>query len=148
MWEAQSADDPQLFIRTLKQRMIKESTNNWLINFNISNIYSVYKLYNPFRYKENYLNVISSGISRRVASNFRMGVSLNMTHKLRFIQASDTVCPMCMEEEEDEIHFILQCPVFHDLRLKYLALFDSPPNRRLGAKGSYLTLVRVADRIL
>ena len=128
MWEAQSADDPQLFIRTLKQRMIKESANNWLINFNISNIYSVYKLYNPFRYKENYLNVISSGISRRVTSNFRMGVSLNMTHKLRFIQASDTVCPMCMEEEEDEIHFILQCPVFHDLRLKYLAPFDSPPN--------------------
>ena len=30
--EAQSAYDPQLFIRTLKQRMIEESDNNWLIN--------------------------------------------------------------------------------------------------------------------
>ena len=58
----------------------------------------------------------------------RMGVSLIMTHKQRFIQDSDTVCPMCMEEEEDEIHFILHCPVFHDLRQKYLAPFDSPPN--------------------
>ena len=36
-----------------------------------------------------------------------MGVSFIMTHKLRFILDSDTVCPMCMEEEEDEIHFIL-----------------------------------------
>ena len=48
-----------------------------------------------------------------------MGVSLIMTHiKLRFVQDSDTVCPMCMEEEEDEIHFILHCP----------APFDSLPN--------------------
>ena len=33
VWEAQSADDPRLFIRTLKQRMMEESDNNWLINF-------------------------------------------------------------------------------------------------------------------
>ena len=33
-----SADDPQLFIRVLKQRMIKESDNNWLINLNSSDI--------------------------------------------------------------------------------------------------------------
>ena len=96
-WEAQSADDPQLFIRTLKQRMIEESDNNWLINLNGSNRYFVYKLYKQFRYKVNYLNVISSGISRRVTSRFRMGVIVR--HKLRFIQDSDTVhvCPICME---------------------------------------------------
>ena len=129
VWEAQSANDPTLFIRTLKQRMTEESDNNWLINLNVSNRYSVCKPYKQFRYKENYLNVISSGISRRVASLFRMGVvSLIMTHKLRFVQDSDTVCPMCMEEEEDEIHFILHGPVYHDLRSKYLAPFDSPPN--------------------
>ena len=112
VWEAQTVDDSQLFIRTLKQRMIGESDNNWLISLNSSNRYSVYKLYKQFRYKENYLNVISSGISRRVAYRFRMGVSLIMTHKLGFILDSDTVCPMCMEEEEDEIHFILHCPVY------------------------------------
>ena len=33
---------------------------------------------------------------------------------------------------------------FHSLR----SIEASPANRRLGAKGSYLTLVRVADRIL
>ena len=34
---------------------------------------------------------------------------------------------MCMEKEEAEIQFIFNCPVYHDLRSKYLALFDSPP---------------------
>ena len=85
--------------------MTEESDNNRLINLNSSNRYSVYKIYKQFRYKD--INVISNGISRRVASPFRMGVSLIITHKLRFIQDSVTVCPMCMEEEEDEIHFIL-----------------------------------------
>ena len=125
VWEAQSSDDPQLFIGTLKQRMIEESDDNWLINLNSSNRYSVYKLYKQFRYKVIYLNVISSGISRRVASRFRMGVSLIMTHKLRFIQDSDTVCPMCMEEEEDKIYFILYCLVYHDLHQQQFAPFDS-----------------------
>ena len=66
-----------------------------------------------------------------------------MTQKLRFLQDSDTVCPMCMEEEEDEIHFILHCPVYHDLRQKYLALFDSLPN-----VNTFLLLLRSVDASL
>ena len=143
VWEAQSADDPRLFIRTLKQRMIEESDNNWLINLNSSNRYSVYKLYIQFRYKEIYLNVISSGILRRVASRFRMGVSFIMTHKLRFILDSVTVCPMCMEEKEDEINLILHCQVYHDLRLKYIAPFDSPLNINI-----FQLLLRSVDKSL
>ena len=72
-----------------------------------------------------------------------MGVSLIMTHKLKFIQDSHTVCPMCMEEEEDEIHFILHCPVYHDLRQKYLAPFDSPPN-----VNTFQSLLRSVDESL
>ena len=43
-----------------------------------------------------------------------MGVSFIMTHKLMFILDSDTVCPMCMEEEEE-----LSCnvwPLCHVIR--------------------------------
>ena len=47
---------------------------------------------------------------------------------------------MYMEEEEDEIHFILHRPVYHDLRLKYLAPFDSPPNVNTFCSPSYFTL--------
>ena len=40
------------------------------------------------------------------------------------------VCPLFIEEE-DELHFPLQCrPVYNDLRLKYLHLFDSPPKEK------------------
>ena len=34
------------------------------------------------------------------------------------------VCPFCIEEEGDELHFLSQCPVYDDLRIKYLHPFD------------------------
>ena len=111
MWEAQSADDPQLFIRTLKQRMIEESGNNWLIKLNSSSRYYVYKLYKQFRYKKNYLNVISSGISRTVASRFRMGVSPIMTHKLIGLFRTVTLYGLCVWKKRKTIYtsfFIVQ----------------------------------------
>ena len=35
---------------------------------------------------------------------------------------------MCTEHEEDDIHFLLHSPVYHDLRVKYLSPFHSLPN--------------------
>ena len=50
-------------------------------------------------------------------------------HRNRFDNnAQFFICPFCTEYEEDEVHFLLRCPVFHDIRLKYLRPFDSPPN--------------------
>ena len=36
---------------------------------------------------------------------------------LRFVQDSVTVCLICIEEEGDEMHIIIPCPVYQDLRL-------------------------------
>ena len=57
-----------------------------------------------------------------------MGVSVILTYKYRFVNDKETVCPMCTEHEKDDIHFLLHCPVYHDLRVKYLSPFHSPPN--------------------
>ena len=56
-----------------------------------------------------------------------MGMSNIFTNKCRILVDESFVCSFCIEEEEDELHFLLQCPVYHDLRLKYLHPFDSPP---------------------
>ena len=34
----------------------------------------------------------------------------------------DLICPVCTEEEEGDTHFLLQCPVYEDLRSRYLKL--------------------------
>ena len=46
-------------------------------------------------------------------------------HRNRFDNNAQFVCPLRTEYEEDEVHF-LQCPVFNDIRLKYLRPFDIP----------------------
>ena len=38
------------------------------------------------------------------------------------------ICPSCQEEEEDEIHVLLQCPVYEDLRVRYLGDERNPSN--------------------
>ena len=49
-------------------------------------------------------------------------------HRNIFDNHAQFVCPLCTEYEEDEVHFILQCPVFHDIRdepeiIRSLSLF-------------------------
>ena len=59
-----------------------------------------------------------------------MGMSNIFTDKCRFLVDESFIWPLCIEEEENELHFLLQCPVYHDLRLKYLHSFDSPPTEK------------------
>ena len=56
-----------------------------------------------------------------------MGMSNIFTNKCRFLVDESFVCPHCIDEEEDEVHFLLQCPVYHDLRLKCFRTFHSSP---------------------
>ena len=57
-----------------------------------------------------------------------MGVSVILTHKYRFVKDKGTMCPMCTKYEEDDIHFLLQCPFYHDMCVKYIKPFHSPIN--------------------
>ena len=80
---------------------------------------------------------------RKILARFRMGMSNIFTNKCRFLVDESLVCPLCIEEEEDKLHFLLQCPVYHDLRLKYLLPFDSPPTEE-----TFQNLVSTEDHCL
>ena len=54
----------------------------------------------------------------------QVGVSDIFVHRNRFDNNAQFVCPLCTEYEEDEVHFLLQYLVFHDIRLKYLRPFN------------------------
>ena len=66
---------------------------------------------------------------RKLLARFGMGKSNIFTNKCTFLVDESFVCPLCIEEEEDELLFLLQCPVYHDRRLKYLHPFDSSPTK-------------------
>ena len=54
-----------------------------------------------------------------------MGMSNIFTNKCRFIVDESFACPLCIEEEEDELHCLVQFLLI--TTSKYLHLFDSPP---------------------
>ena len=56
-------------------------------------------------------------VYRNAFAQFRMGVSQINVHQHRFSPtARNVACPFCVEE----IHFLLECPVYVFLRHKYL----------------------------
>ena len=60
--------------------------------------------------------------ARNCLLRIRLGVSQLRPHRLRFARntEADLACPFCNNEIESEIHFILSCPMYNDLRDKYI----------------------------
>ena len=78
-----------------------------------------------------YLSVIQHVKARTDYIRLRLGVSKLLTHKLRFVrnlQEFDYFCPICHSAEENELHFLLCCPAYDDLREEYIAkkYFNNP----------------------
>ena len=60
-------------------------------------------------------------VYRNSLAQFIMGVSQINIHRHQFSTGTDyTTCPFCANQQETEIHFVFQCPVYNQLRGKYL----------------------------
>ena len=67
------------------------------------------------------MDVLWMEVYRNCLAQFRMGVSQINLHRHRFSTTTNiTTCPFCANQLETEIHFVLQCPVYNQLRSKYL----------------------------
>ena len=53
-----------------------------------------------------------------IMTRFRLGISDIAVHYYRYRRfvASELLGPLCREEQEDEIYFVLCCPILNDLR--------------------------------
>ena len=60
--------------------------------------------------------------ARNCLLRIRLGVSQLRSHWFRFARnaEADLACPFCNYETESEVHFILSCPMYNDLRDKYI----------------------------
>ena len=70
-----------------------------------------------------YLQLNMSGFLKFVMTKFRFGVSDIATHSLRYKNAQSNcfLCPLCKNANEDEVHFVLVCPFFSNLRKSLIA---------------------------
>jgi len=100
-------------------------TLSWASNdINDSTRARCYMLYDDFRFQP-YLNLTNIeknrvALSRFRASAHRQEVETGRWHKPVAVHFNERKCRTCLNCLEDEFHFLLECPLYHELRKKHI----------------------------
>ena len=87
--------------------------------------FSIYRQFKHCFEREYYVDVIWINSYRNALAQFRMGVSQINTHKYRYSKLPEEInCPFCENTHESEIHFLLHCPVYRNVRTRYLVNYN------------------------
>ena len=107
VWISQGIGDKELFLKAMVLRMTDIARQTWSNEINTSSKVSTYKEFKTLLNPEKYLQVVNNYFIRRQLTRFRRS-----NHQLlRRCKFCGTNCV------ENEIHFLLVCPLYHHLRL-------------------------------
>ena len=119
VWQQQNAGMVPGFLKSLKRRLMDIFIQDWRAKINTSVRCHTYRKFKADFVIEPYLENITITKFKYAFARLRLGanalkINTNFTHQL-----PDTLCPFC-QEEENELHFLLHCKIYRDLREKYL----------------------------
>jgi hypothetical protein len=120
VWMNGGVGEEKAFLKILRERMIDCFKQNWFSKLCESDRFSTYRTFKSLIQPEVYLNGITISKFRTVFTRFRLGV--NELNANRRYQNCSKLCPFC-EKVENEIHFLLECPKYVDLRERYINRF-------------------------
>ena len=128
-WYNQGVVDVNLFLVLFKQRAIDLYLHDWFFNLENSNKALLYRNINVYFRPSLYLTVISN-IQHRLAltqlrtRNHKLHVETGSWCKPRSTPFDGRLCFICDRDElEDGYHFVLCCPAYTALRIKYIKMY-------------------------
>ena len=110
----------KFFLKELEDRLHSSFCHSWCNHLDTSERLSVYNSYKHCFERERYVDVLWMEVYKYSLAEFRMGQSQINLHRHRFSTTDHTTCTFCANKQETEIHFVFQCPVYDQLRSKYL----------------------------
>jgi len=118
VWANQSVGNVGGFIRAFRERLVDCRWQSWNSHIEESERFDFYRMFCDHRNISLYLSMPINNHLKRIMTRFRFGVSDIFVHYFRYRQSSarELLCPLCRKAKEDEIHFVLCCPVLHELR--------------------------------
>ena len=119
VWEAQSVGSVNLFIRQFKQRLVDCYCQEWHTSIESHDFYQVYSAYGHSLSLRPYFTHVKNINIRKLLSRFRLGMLPLRDHFMQYknMRRNQTPhCPFCCSSPETEIHFLLVCPKYADLR--------------------------------
>ena len=131
-WTNQGVGDLTVFIRVLRQRLIDCHWQNWCDHVENSERFEMYNMFSACITMDLpiYLQIDLDRHIKFIMKKFRFGISDLYKHLFRY-RNSDRIysCPLCRGAEDNEIHFVLVCPVLENLRQNLIApKFYRDPN--------------------
>lgn len=123
VWLNQVVENNNLFLRIFKQRVKDNFIQNWQSQINDSTRAQTYTLFAEFAF-QTYLDKISV-VKYRYAftwlrtSSHRLEIETGRWTKPNSIPRSERKCQHC-NILEDEFHFLLECPLYHDFKINYI----------------------------
>ena len=119
-WNDQKVENEAGFVRELRKRLLHNFEEKWRAQLNHSSRYFLYSEMKRGIELENYLKYDGKRVFRDTFVRFRMQMSDIYAHRYRYDSSKSLTCPSCREDDEDDKHFLLECPVYEDLRQRLL----------------------------
>ena len=129
-WYNQGVGDESAFLSLFRQRCLDIDFQNWSDIVSSFERLSTYNLFKTNLTLEHYLSIEMNPMFKRSMLKFRVSAHSLLIEKGRHmnLQRSERLCPSCQTEIEDEIHFLLVCPLYLELRHQYIPqIFTEPP---------------------
>jgi len=121
-WLQQSVGNEKLFISNYVERMKNQHIQTWSMHCNENSKLRSYTQFKSIFGREMYINIIDISKFRTALAKFRCSSHNLMIEYGRYfnIPVEDRHCVYCETCIEDEYHFLMQCPLYSDLRYKYI----------------------------
>jgi hypothetical protein len=135
VWENQGVGCLNAFIRMFRQRLIDIRWQTWADHVNTSDRFSFYRQFKTSTMVEPYIRLELNRYIRYALTRLRFGVSDITVHRSRYSVHKDEElkCPLCQSPVENEVHFVLCCPAFDDLRYEFIQpkYYNNPSEFRM-----------------
>ena len=123
VWLAQGVGNVSAFLSVLKQRLCDTFMQNWHDRINNSSRANFYKTIMQFRFQPHLekINVYKyiQALSKLRVSSHRLAIESGRWARPTRIPIGERKCVNC-NILEDEFHFVIECNMYIDLRIKYI----------------------------
>ena len=123
VWLAQGVGNVSAFLSVLKQRLSDTFMQNWHDRINNSSRANFYKTIMQFRFQPHLENInvykYIQALSKLRVSSHRLAIESGTWARPTRIPIGERKCVNC-NILEDEFHFVIECIMYTDLRIKYI----------------------------
>ena len=121
IWLNQGVCNKKLFLSQFKQRLVDMYLQEWTASVRNKERYDLYKSVQIDFGNVQYFKIVTIYCLRVALTQIRLGVLPIRSNTERFCESPDAkFCPFCKNVDENENHFMFVCPLYADLRSKFL----------------------------